>query len=104
MSGSSTTRSWKSLQAVAVEFGPDPGEHLAQRPVQVGRAPSHGVRLRSVQDDSNLEDAIRVVLIGERNYEDSKREAAATKDGLRRRKERSAPIGPMPLGFRVEKP
>jgi hypothetical protein len=32
-----------------------------------------GIRLRSMQDDGNLEDAIRAVLIGERNYEDSRR-------------------------------
>lgn len=43
-----------------------------------------GVRLRSVQDDSNLEDAIRAVLIGERNHEDSKRKSAATKAGKAR--------------------
>jgi DNA invertase Pin-like site-specific DNA recombinase len=39
----------------------------------------HGVRLRSVQDDANLEDALRAVLIGERNTEDSKRKSEATR-------------------------
>lgn len=42
------------------------------------------VRLRSVQDDSNLEDAIRAVLIGERNNEDSNRKSEAVKSGKRR--------------------
>jgi DNA invertase Pin-like site-specific DNA recombinase len=47
-----------------------------------------GVRLRSVQDDHNLEDAIRAVLIGERNHEDSARKSAATAAGLKRTAER----------------
>jgi hypothetical protein len=49
-------------------------------------------------DDSNLEDAIRVVLIGERNHEDSKRKGAATKAGLKRRAERGDPVGAVPFG------
>lgn len=56
-------------------------DHLAEIWFALRR---HGVRIRSVQDDSNLEDAIRVVLIGERNNEDSKRKAASVTDGLRR--------------------
>lgn len=40
------------------------------------------VRLRSVQDDGNLEDVVRAVLIGERNNEDSKRKSQATTGGL----------------------
>src|SRR3954449_11278677 len=59
-------------------------DHLAEVFFAMRRA---GVRLRSVQDDANLEDAIRVVLIGERNYEDSARKAAATADGKRRNAE-----------------
>ena len=47
-------------------------DHLAEVWFALRRA---GVKLRSVQDDSNLEDAIRVVLIGERNFEDSKRKS-----------------------------
>ena len=57
--------------------------HLAEVYFSLRRA---SVRLRSVQDDSNLEDAIRVVLIGERNHEDSKRKSAAVAAGMRRRK------------------
>jgi hypothetical protein len=61
-----------------------------------------GVRIRSVQDDSNLEDAIRVVLIGERNHEDRKRKSAATRSGLKRRAERGEPVGAIPEGYRVD--
>ena len=56
------------------------------------------VRLRSVQDDGNLEDVIRAVLIGERNTEDSKAEvrcgpewgASAARAWLLARKQTSA--------------
>jgi DNA invertase Pin-like site-specific DNA recombinase len=74
-------------------------DHLAEVWFALRRA---GVRLRSVQDDSNLEDAIRVVLIGERNHEDSKRKSAATRGGLRRRKDRGQPVGAIPEGYTVE--
>lgn len=47
-----------------------------------------GVQLRSVEDDDNLRDAIRAVLIGERNHEDSKRKSEATAKGKRRTAER----------------
>jgi DNA invertase Pin-like site-specific DNA recombinase len=61
-----------------------------------------GVRLRSVQDDANLEDAIRAVLIGERNHEDSARKAKATQAGKRRVAERGEwPGGIRPDGYRV---
>jgi len=60
------------------------------------------VRLRSVQDDSNLEDAIRAVLIGERNTEDSRRKSEAVKSGKRRAFERGElGGGPVPDGLRV---
>jgi Recombinase zinc beta ribbon domain len=62
------------------------------------------VRVRSVQDDHNLDDAIRVVLIGERNTEDSKRKALATRDGLKRRKDAGKPCGPLPDGYCIEDP
>ena len=74
-------------------------DHLAEVWFALRRA---GVRLRSVQDDHNLEDAIRVVLIGERNHEDSDRKSAATRDGLRRRAERGAAVGAIPVGYRAE--
>jgi DNA invertase Pin-like site-specific DNA recombinase len=53
-------------------------DHLAEIWFSMRR---HAVRLRSVQDDSNLEDAIRTVLIGERNTEDSKRKSQAVASG-----------------------
>jgi site-specific DNA recombinase len=52
-----------------------------------------GVQLRSVQDDDNLRDAIRAVLVGERNHEDSARKSAATIDGLRRAAQRGDWLG-----------
>jgi hypothetical protein len=75
-------------------------DHLAEVWFALRR---HGVRLRSVQDDSNLDDAIRVVLIGERNHEDSKRKSAAVRSGLKRRRdERGEPVGAIPEGYRHE--
>jgi site-specific DNA recombinase len=59
----------------------------------------HGVRLRSVQDDANLEDALRAVLIGERNTEDSARKSMATRAGKRRRFDRGDSAGPLPFGY-----
>lgn len=60
-----------------------------------------GVRLRSVQDDANLDDAIRAVLIGERNSEDSRRKSESVKSGLRRGFERGEKGGgPTPDGYR----
>jgi DNA invertase Pin-like site-specific DNA recombinase len=60
-------------------------DHLAEVWFALRRT---GVRMRSVQDDHNLEDAIRVVLIGERNHEDSKRKAMAVASGMGRSRER----------------
>lgn len=62
----------------------------------------HNIRLRSVQDDSNLEDAVRAVLIGERNTEDSRRKSEATRAGKRRRAERGDSTGPVPFGYELE--
>src|SRR5262249_35550079 len=60
----------------------------------------NGVRLRSVQDDSNLDDIIRAVLIGERNTEDSARKSKAIKGGVRRRAEAGYYHGgPAPYGY-----
>jgi DNA invertase Pin-like site-specific DNA recombinase len=75
-------------------------DHLAEVWFALRRG---GVRLRSVQDDSNLEDAIRVVLIGERNHEDSKRKSAAVKSGMERRAKRGQYNGGRPTyGYRFE--
>lgn len=74
-------------------------DHLAEVFFAMRKA---GVRLRSVQDDANLEDVIRVALIGERNNEDSKRKGAAVAAGLRRAAERGDWTGgPAPDGYRV---
>ena len=60
-----------------------------------------GVRLRSADDDHNLEDALRVVLMGERNHEDSKRKAENVAKGHRRRRVERGGYhgGPEPFGF-----
>jgi hypothetical protein len=74
-------------------------DHLAEVFFEMRR---QGVRLRSVQDDTNLEDAVRAVVVGERNTEDSKRKAAAVTAGLRRNAERGeAPGGILADGYRV---
>jgi DNA invertase Pin-like site-specific DNA recombinase len=72
-------------------------DHLAEVFFAMRR---QGVRLRSVQDDHNLEDALRAVLIGERNHEDSSRKAQAVASGLRRAFERGEHGGgPTPDGY-----
>lgn len=74
-------------------------DHLAEIYFAMRRA---GVRLRSVQDDSNLEDVIRAVLIGERNYEDSARKSHATRSGKRRRFDSGKAVGgPVHDGYRL---
>jgi hypothetical protein len=61
------------------------------------------VRMRSVDDDHNLEDAIRVILIGERNHEDSARKATNVARGMRKRKvERGLHNGGDKFGYRLE--
>jgi len=73
-------------------------DHLAEVFFAMRRA---GVRLRSVQDDGNLEDVIRVALIGERNTEDSRRKSEAVRAGKRRQFERGERLGgPVPDGYR----
>jgi DNA invertase Pin-like site-specific DNA recombinase len=61
-----------------------------------------GVSLRSVQDDDACQDLLYAAVNGQRNYEDSARKSAATQAGLQRRKERGAPVGPVPLGYTVD--
>jgi DNA invertase Pin-like site-specific DNA recombinase len=62
-----------------------------------------GVRLRSVQDDSTGENLLMAAMMGERNYEDSKRKAAATAAGKRRAAERGESTGTVPDGYTVER-
>jgi DNA invertase Pin-like site-specific DNA recombinase len=61
-----------------------------------------GVTIYSVQDPQTFGDLLYAVVTGQRNHEDSARKSAATRDGLRRRKERGAPVGSLPLGYTVE--
>lgn len=62
----------------------------------------HDVTIRSVQDDQTFGDLLYAVVTGQRNHEDSSRKSKAVRDGLARRKERGAPVGAMPLGYRAE--
>jgi DNA invertase Pin-like site-specific DNA recombinase len=62
-----------------------------------------GVRIRSVQDDSTGENLLMAAMMGERNYEDSKRKAAATAAGKRRAAERGESTGTVPDGYMVER-
>ncbi len=73
-------------------------DHLGEIWFALRRA---GVRLRSVQDDGNLEDALRAVLIGERNHEDSARKSAATRSGKRRRFEAGHTNASLHDGYRL---
>ena len=75
-------------------------DHLAEIFFAMRRV---GVRLRSVQDDGNLEDVIRVALIGERNTEDSRRKGLSVKSGMQRRAERGLHNGgKRPFGYTWE--
>lgn len=69
---------------------PDAADHLIEVYFWARR---HGVRLRSKQDDSNLEDPIRAMLIGERNTEDSRRKSEAVMAGKNRQFERGEKLG-----------
>ena len=64
-----------------------------------------GVTIRSVQDAQTFasDGLVYAALMGDRNTDDSKRKSASVRDGLRRRKERGAPVGPLPLGYTVER-
>jgi DNA invertase Pin-like site-specific DNA recombinase len=57
--------------------------HLVQLVFEARR---HGIRLRSVEDDSSLESVLMAAAMGERNTEDSRRKSAAIKAGLARRR------------------
>ncbi len=80
--------------------GDEPGaaDHLMELFFSLGR---QGVDLWAVQ--SGKVDRIRALLEGERNTEDSKRKSQSVRDGLKRRRERGSPVGPVPLGYTVEK-
>jgi DNA invertase Pin-like site-specific DNA recombinase len=60
------------------------------------------VHIRSVQDDYDLRTSATVANIGERNRADSARKSAATRDGLKRRKESGKPVGAVPMGYCAE--
>jgi site-specific DNA recombinase len=62
-----------------------------------------GVRVRSVQDDSTGENLLMAAMMGERNFEDSKRKAAATAAGKRRAAERGESTGSVPDGYLIER-
>ena len=81
--------------------GDEPGaaDHLMELFFWLGR---QRIDLWSVQSGGKV-DRIHALLEGERNTEDSKRKSAATRDGLRRRRQRGKPVGAMPLGYIVEK-
>ncbi len=72
-------------------------DHLVEVWLEMRRA---GVRLRSVQDDSNLENIVMAVLIGERNTEDSRRKGQAVSDGKRRQFKRGEHLGAPNYGLR----
>lgn len=64
--------------------------HLVQLVLE---AKARGIRLRSVEDDSSLENVVMAAVMGERNTEDSRRKGAAVKAGMERRRKRGQYIG-----------
>ncbi len=61
------------------------------------------VYLRSVEDDFDLRDSAAVANMGARNFEDSRRKAAATAAGKRRAAVRGDWCGPVPDGYDIER-
>jgi DNA invertase Pin-like site-specific DNA recombinase len=77
---------------------------LARHLVQlVLEARARGIRLRSVEDDSSLENVVMAAVMGERNTEDSRRKGAAVKAGMERKRQRGEYIGHRPYGYRWER-
>jgi DNA invertase Pin-like site-specific DNA recombinase len=74
--------------------------HLVQL---VFEAKARGIRLRSVEDDASLENVVMAAVMGERNTEDSRRKAAATKAGMDRKRQRGEYIGHRPYGYKWER-
>lgn len=68
-------------------------------------ARQQAVQIMSVQDPQTFDPRglVYTALMGDRNTEDSERKAKATRDGLKRRKAKGKPVGPVPFGFKVEK-
>jgi site-specific DNA recombinase len=90
---------------VARGAGDAPGaaEHLVEVVAALRR---QGVTLRTCQDDFFADPRIGNVMaamMGMRNTEDSARKSEATRAGLKRRKDRGAPVGAVPLGYTVDK-
>jgi hypothetical protein len=73
---------------------PDAADHLAEVYFWASRAK---VTLWTVQEGEI--DSIHALLSGIRNTEDSARKSKATRDGLRRRKERGEPVGALNYGY-----
>ncbi|MGN6216148.1 MAG: recombinase family protein [Solirubrobacterales bacterium] len=74
--------------------------HLVQLVLE---ARARGIRLRSVEDDSSLENVVMAAVMGERNTEDSRRKGAAVKAGMERKRQRGEYIGHRPYGYRWER-
>jgi DNA invertase Pin-like site-specific DNA recombinase len=80
------------------------GRGKAQHLVEVWAwARKTGVRVRSVEDDVTFENPVMAAMMGERNFEDSRRKAAATAAGRRRAAERGEWCGAVPDGYEIER-
>jgi DNA invertase Pin-like site-specific DNA recombinase len=74
--------------------------HLVQLVLECKAA---GIRLRSVEDDSSLDNVLMAAAMGERNTEDSRRKSAAVKDGHRRSRARGKIGGSRSLGYELRR-
>lgn len=74
--------------------------HLVQLVLE---AMARGINLRSVEDDSSLENVVMAAVMGERNTEDSRRKGAAVRKGMKRRRENGEYIGHRPFGYRWQR-
>jgi site-specific DNA recombinase len=70
--------------------------HLVQLVLEAKAA---GIKLRSVEDDTSLDNVLMAAAMGERNHEDSRRKSEATKAGLARRRAAGKYLGKRSLGY-----
>jgi DNA invertase Pin-like site-specific DNA recombinase len=76
---------------------PGAADHLGEVYFAMKR---QGVELWTVR--SGRLDLLRAAIEGERANDESARKTQAVRAGLKRRKDRGAPVGPLPLGYKVE--
>lgn len=82
-------------------MGREAATHLVEVVFELSRA---GVQIASTQDDATFSSLLLAAVMGDRNFEDSRRKSAAVRAGMDRRAAQGKPGGgPPPLGYRWER-